>query len=1048
MSDVFISYARSTAAQARAVGDALRAMGYSVWCDDELPSHRSYGDVIEEQLSSAKAVVVVWSAEAVKSHWVRSEADRGLGNDKLVQLTVDRSRLPMPFDQIQCADLSGWTGDAGHPAWLKIVASVIELAGAAPTGASPEPTIRPSPSAVSGSGLHALLLTDIETASLLWLNHRAAMQEAVAGYQAVLRAAVVNHGGEVFRTDGEAMFARFGSPSEAVAASGEAQVALAERSWPGIGSLKARMAIDFGNAYRRGGDLFGPALNRCAKLLMLGHGGQVLVTATAADLLAGGGDGAPALRVLGAHPLDDPSQRVGVRQLLISGLPQDFPPLQLSEAHPNNLPKRPGTLIGRDAEMAQIAAMLGRSGLVTITGAGGVGKTRIAIEVGLGQLADYEDGVWLAELAPISDPEQVPGVVARAMNIDLPAGQDKRTALVDRLRPRRCLVLLDNCEHVIDAVAALVGQVLDTSTGVRVLASSQELLGVEGEQVFRLRSLHEKDAAALFTERALAADAAFKIGKRSEAAVAAICRRLDGIPLAIEMAAARGPSLGCEGVLQRLDDRFRVLTGGRRTALPRQRTLLATLEWSHGLLGPNDAAVFRRLGVFTGDCTLEAVSDVASNEDLDSFEVVDALSSLVAKSLVAADTEDNRTRYRLLETTRAFALEKLEAAGEVEAMRRRHAEHFTRFAAPAFNDYYGPVSDDVFYARYATDIENIDRAIAWAFGPTGDSEIGVALTAASYVIWVARSLYPELVRWAEVAAGKMTPATPLPVRAALLGAQAGAYTLTSPNKAIGVVDQAVEANRASGDLVRFGDALWYKGFSLWATGRSDSARAVSNELVALTADLPVSRLVGQARYLAAILTRGKDGPEATEPLYEKAVEQLRSIGAEGLAIYVLVNGTTNLIPWDNPDVAIEGLRDLLRRLRPTHMLGGLSAALAATRLMELLARRAGSGDLAEAMSVGRNYQKAAGRAVAYRYLLAMALVSQKSGRSPEAARIAGFAAARRAASGAENWRSRHTFEELSALLASVLPSKQLAALQAEGAGMSEDQAFHLVIGEG
>jgi predicted ATPase len=257
---------------------------------------------------------------------------------------------------------------------------------------------------------------------------------------------------------------------------------------------------------------------------------------------------------------------------------------------------------------------------------------------------------------------------------------------------------------------------------------------------------------------------------------------LDGIPLAIEMAAARAPSLGCEGVLKRLDDRFHVLTGGRRTAMPRQRTLLATLDWSHGLLSGGDAAAFRRLGIFTGGFTLEAASEVAADAETEAFEVVDALSSLVAKSLVAADVTDDRTRYRLLETTRAYALEKLDAAGETGAAQRRHAEYFLKFVSPSASDYHGRVSDEAIAARYHADIDNLDRALDWAFGPTGDSEVGAAITAASATAWVTRSLYPEYIRWLEIAVSRLTVATPDRVRARLLMGRASAYMMNEPSR--------------------------------------------------------------------------------------------------------------------------------------------------------------------------------------------------------------------------------------------------------------------------
>ncbi|HZC17760.1 MAG TPA: TIR domain-containing protein, partial [Caulobacteraceae bacterium] len=613
MSDIFISYARSTAREAQAMGEALRALGYSVWRDDDLPSHRSYSEVIEEQLGLAKAVLVVWSTEAVRSQWVRSEADKARTREKLVQLAVDSVDLPMPFDQIQCADLTGWSGETSHVGWIKILASIEALAGpGAVLAAGPEVTQM------------AVLAAEIEGIGVLLLNHHAALAEALTVATAAFRANAESKGGRVFRDADGVMMAAFPSPAAAVRAAVQAQGGLTGRDWPGIGVLKVRMAVHYGQVEPRGQDYFGPALNRLTPLLALAQGGQIMVTEALAERLSGQGD--YSFKPLGAHALEDPLTRVELFQVGAEGLKADFAPI-VAEAAPQvgNLPRRQGPLIGRDADMAQIGALFEAADLVTVTGTGGVGKTRIAIEYAHQRQDRHEDGVWLVELAPLADPEQVTGAIARALGVALPPGGDQVQALVDRLRPRDCLIVLDNCEHVIDAVAAVAEAALEQAPKVKLLASSQELIGVEGERVFRLRSLGEPDAIALFTERAKAADAGFTVRGRDAAAIAAICQRLDGIPLAIEMAAARAPSLGCEGVLQRLDDRFRILTGGRRTALPRQRTLQATLDWSHGLLPAEDAAVYRRVGVFTGGFTLEAASKVAADETLDAVEVIDAL---------------------------------------------------------------------------------------------------------------------------------------------------------------------------------------------------------------------------------------------------------------------------------------------------------------------------------------------------------------------------------------------------------------------------------------
>ncbi|HXQ10282.1 MAG TPA: TIR domain-containing protein [Caulobacteraceae bacterium] len=713
----------------------------------------------------------------------------------------------------------------------------------------------------------------------------------------------------------------------------------------------------------------------------------------------------------------------------------------------NNLPKRLGALIGRESEMGELVGLLERADLVTITGTGGVGKTRIAIEVGLSQLDAYEDGVWLVELAPVSEPEQVPVAIARAMNIELPGGQDPQEALVDRLRARECLVLLDNCEHVIDAVAGLAGAVLDASDSVKMLASSQELLGVEGERVFRLRSLGEADAAELFVERAQAVEATFKADARNRDAIAAICHRLDGIPLALEMAAARAPALGCEGVLQRLDDRFRVLTGGRRTALPRQRTLLATLDWSHGLLNEIDAAVFRRLGVFTGGFTLEAASEVAADDRIDEFAVMDALSSLVAKSLVVAETENDRTRYRLLETTRAYALEKLDAAGETLAVQRGHAEWVNRFLEPFSAEMWGVATDDEIAARYYPELDNIERAIDWAFGPTGEPDLGIAIVAASGWLWGIRSLYPTYLPWVGAATGRLSATTPQAVRTAFLIARASAFMMGNQGHALEVIDEGVQAARASGDRHALIEALDAAGYTFLIHGRLDETKTVSDESLALAAELPLSRLVTQARHLAAWVIWQTVGEQPAAPLFGRIVMDLRSFGADGLANWFLVNAVTDIVPRSDHDIAIPNLRDVLARIRPSEMFSTLSVGVTAQFLLLLLAERAAPGDFDEGIQVARAHRKASGlNGAAYINNLAMALIAIKSDRADDAAKLFGLAERQRAAVGSELPISRELFNDLRSRLREGLPEAEIAALMAEGASLTADEAFRLATG--
>ena len=1016
--DIFISYARSTEAQAHVAAEALRSAGYRVWRDDELPAHRAYADVIEERLQKAKAVVVIWSADAVKSEWVRSEANRAREQRKVVQMAVDSAIPPMPFDQIQCVNLTGWSGDKDDAGWKKVLASVADLVGA------------PGTEATAGSAsLQAILIADIEGASVHWLNHRATMAEAADEYRAILRRASAARRGEIFRTSGDLVFAAFAAPSDAIEAATVAKEEFAAKDWPDIGPLKLKIAVDYAPAARREGDYAGRALTRASKLLPLGHGGQVLMTAAVIESGVTG-------TFLGAHPLDDPLLSVGIYQTAGPA----FPALLLPDVRITNLPRRLGSLIGRDREIAATTELLSHTALVSIVGPGGVGKTRVAIETGLRALPDLEDGAWLVELATVADPDLVAVAVARAMSIELPAAQHPVSALVERLRGRRCLIVLDSCEHVIDAVATLAEGVLDRAAGVKLLATSQESLGVEGERTFRIPTLSEADAAALFVERARGADANFKVGRKSEETVAAICARLDGVPLAIEMAAARAPSLGCEGVLQRLDDRFRVLTGGRRTAMPRHRTLLATLDWSYDLLSEHDAAVFRRLGVFSGGFTLDAAANVASDGAIDSFEVIDSLSNLVAKSLVVADTDNNRTRYRLLQTTLAYALEKLAKSGETNATRKRHAEWHDDFTKPLWAEFVGQASDDELATRYNIELPNIEAALDWAFSADGDAEVGLSLLARAQTLWDA----PSLTHRIETAVPFIGPRTPALIRALLFSGRAHGWMMLKPARALEVVDAAIDTMRPIGDPVFLCNALGSKGFALWFTGQFDAAQAVSDEAQAIAATIPPSRILARSRGLAASLLMREGKPKAAQALLYANADELRAFGADGLANFWQSIGM-RFAPPDDEDADIEEWRALLARIKPTDVSAAATAASVANELAFRLARRGQPGDFDEARRATRNLMKVSATSLLYRYFLPMAIVAIKSDRAPDAARIMGYADSRRTASG-EVTLSQGEFDEVWALLRDALPESERTALVAQGARLDHDDAMRIALG--
>ena len=706
-----------------------------------------------------------------------------------------------------------------------------------------------------------------------------------------------------------------------------------------------------------------------------------------------------------------------------------------------NLPSLTGSLIGRLEDADAVERLLAAARLVTIVGGGGVGKTRLGAEVARRQLGLHEDGVWLSELAATADPQRVPELVAKAMHVDLPVGKDAGAILVERLRRRRCLLVIDNCEHLIDAVAALVDAILAHAPEVKLLLTSREAIGVLGEQVFRLAPLSPSPAEALLVERILAGDPDFRPGPDNAVAVAAICQRLDGLPLAIEMAAARVPVLGCEGVLQRLDDRFRVLTGGRRTAMARQRTLAATLDWSYDLLSEREAAVFRRLGVFVGGFSIEAAAEVAGSDATDGFEMLETISGLVAKSLVTARTTRRTIRYAFLETTRAYALDKLADAGEADATRRRHAQWCARSSAPMWADFISRIDDDALLSRYLPDFDNVHLALDWAYGPDGDVETGHRLLAATACLWDDRPLKRRL----DVALPLVTAGTPPAIRARLLASRAHVVMRLNPNAALDILDEAVEAVAAHvDDPVALCDVLASKGAALWFMGRFTEAVPIADRMLRLVDDLPFSRIKAFAMALDASLKAIQEGPHAAAPLFQEAVASLRAFGADGLANYWQWRGLRLAGPAD-PDQAIELWRALLARIRPGDMYAEAVGVSVSAGLAERLARRGTPADLEEALAVARVALKGGARQPDPRVLLSLALVAAKAGRLEDAAVIIGYVDTR--LRDAAERSDRAAIDAVRRLIADGVEGHRLAILGETGASLGGGEVLGLALGE-
>jgi predicted ATPase/class 3 adenylate cyclase len=535
----------------------------------------------------------------------------------------------------------------------------------------------------------SLLFTDIEGSTKLWETQPAAMSDALSRHDIVLRQTIESCGGQVFKTVGDAFCAVFASTHDAVAAAVKAQQALADEPWPPEAHLRVRMAVHAGECEQRDDDFFGPTVNRIARLLSIGHGGQVLLSGVAGELVAGRVPPDVTVVDMGEHRLKDLGRREHVFEVRFSGQPTEFPPLH-SLDNPqwkHNLPEQWSSFVGRDAELGQLSELLSSRRLITLVGPGGTGKTRLALQAVAELVDSTPGGVWLVELAPVSEPSNVDSAVADTLGVRERPGCPRVVSIVETLQNRRLVVLLDNCEHVIEAAAEIVDAVLRHCAGVTLLATSREPLQIDGEQLFHVAALstpsstttiEQSDAVRLLVDRAQHHNQDFTLGNEDPTIVASLVRHLDGIPLAIELAAARLGSMSLSDIHQRLDQRFRLLDGGSRAAQPRQRTLRALIDWSYELLTTDDQLVLQRLSVFPSTWTLAAAEAIVSDETVTRSDVASVHDSLVAKNLVQRVDTESGTRYRLLDTVHAYAAEKLAAVSpDAEArLRQRHLDAY------------------------------------------------------------------------------------------------------------------------------------------------------------------------------------------------------------------------------------------------------------------------------------------------------------------------------------------------------------------------------------
>jgi predicted ATPase/class 3 adenylate cyclase/DNA-binding CsgD family transcriptional regulator len=670
-------------------------------------------------------------------------------------------------------------------------------------------------------GTVTFMLTEVEGSTRLWESDPETMGVALARHYELLDAAITLHGGvrPVEQGEGDSVVAVFVRASDALAAALDIQRVFHCEGWPQGASLRLRIALHTAEAQLRDdGNYFGQAVNRCAQLRAVAHGGQTVLSRMTRDLALDQLPEHAELADLGVHRLRDVGRPVHVFGLVHPDLPNGFPPLRSLDSMPNNLPGELTSFVGRRAELAQLGEPLRRARLLTLTGSGGCGKTRLALQAAANAMDDHPDGVWWVELARLEDATLVPAAVIGALGLREVPGRSLLDTLVTHLKALRSLVVLDSCEHLLGTCAEFVDALLRECGSLTILATSRAPLGVPGEITWRVpsmslpaepqgepsKALRLSDAVALFIDRAVQVRPNFAITAANAPAVAQICYDLDGIPLAIELAAARVRMLAPEQIARALSDRFHLLTGGARTVLPRHQTLAASIDWSHELLRDGERVLLRRLSVFAGGWTLDAAEQVCPGEGIDRYDVLDSLTGLVDKSLVSTDEQGSETRYRLLETVRQYATARLADAGEINSLRDRHLAYHLALAEAAAPQVLGAGRDDPVLPMLAAELPNLRVALEWAAAT--DPDAGLRLVNALTLFWLFTGRYREGDA-AYANALDVAGEEPTPLRGRVLAGRGylavygGAYKV-----AYGWAQAALEVGEACGDLCAQGRA--------------------------------------------------------------------------------------------------------------------------------------------------------------------------------------------------------------------------------------------------
>jgi predicted ATPase/DNA-binding winged helix-turn-helix (wHTH) protein len=896
--------------------------------------------------------------------------------------------------------------------------------------------------------IFAFFCAEIDDALSKWRSHPDAMQAALPRFEMLIRDIVQAHRGDLYRPTGDALRAAFATVEEAAAAAMAAQRALAKADWIQTGGLAIAMAIHVGSAVRRGGEYHGLAVTRAARLAAVAHGGQVVLSAGAAGLMREHLSPALQLLDLGECRPDASAPAERVYQLAIDGQCTDFPPLRWLEAMPHNLPRPATAIIGREIELAALADLTAQHRIVTLGGMGGLGKTRMALELGHQLLARFPDGVWFVSLERLNLPELVAETIAGIFGLK-PQNMPAAEAVIAFLRQKKLLLIFDNAEHLIAEIAALADAIVKRSPFVRVVATSREVLGVPGEHVYRVPALDGPDRSAgltatralryaairLFVERAGSAPGEFALTDETAPIVAEICRRLDGNALAIELAAARLKLLAPRELLARLEDRFSVLAGGSRLALPRQQTLRATIDWSYNLLPEDERILLRRLSVFGGSFLIDSAVAVAAGAPI-TGDVLDLIGNLIDKSLVVPEAGGG-SRLRLLESTRAYAAEAL-SGPEAAASHRRLTEHLVALFSRA-DEECETTSTTAWRGRYGPEIDNLRAALHWAFGPDGNTDLGAALVAYGFYLWMELSLIDERQRWLALALPRIGPKTPPAIAARLhLGLLPRGTTGIRSRRA--AAERGVELARQAGEPTQLARALVRAATTIMGADTLAEATVLFQEAILLV------RPSGKTRQLAAALNglaaaytvAGDFG--AAQPLYEESAAIAHELGMSAILIGILNNRAEIACAMGDLPAAVALARRALGaaleggdRLRASLIYDNLSAYHLLRGETEAAASAAAEA-LSEAPALGEPF-------LAADAIQALALVAARSGDPARAARLLGYVDAVYAADEKSREATETAVHQLLLIeLDAALPAAERETLRAEGAGWTEEQA--------